>query len=149
MRAIGRRMDPVRPPHRLRGAQKPWLDSGGSDVLASFLRDDVVAAARSQPEASAVGLAHQSNKGIDQVHRWPLGHVPTGSPPRTISLRAIARRHQDASRAFRFLWYNTWLLRAIGVPTKPLLVKRAEEIAHAISDRPYDIAALCEVFSQP
>lgn len=94
----------------------------------------------------------RSVRALTALHRWPAG-----GPPRQVSLRAIALRHEtDATRRVRLLWYNTYLLPGaqipVGVPgrtvrleAKPEIAPRARELGAEIQGA-YDVAALCEVF---
>lgn len=139
-------MDPVRPPTRLAGVASSWLDE--IDPTIWLLRPEIVEVVSSFTTRPQVGLMHRESKGLFQVHRWPredstaFGHTP-------LSLRAIADRHADPNWTFRFLWYNTWLLYPpLGISSKPLIEHRRREIGQAIARRPYQIAALCEVWNE-
>jgi endonuclease/exonuclease/phosphatase family metal-dependent hydrolase len=149
LRDIAQRMDPVRAPACLVGAPTSWLDE--ADPLVWLLRQNIVDLVSSFPIRSQVGLMHRDSKGLFQLHRWPREHVPAFGDPagRPISLRSMADRHSDASWTFRFLWYNTWLMvPPLGISAKPLVDQRRREIGEMIARRPYQIAALGEVWNE-
>ena len=145
-REIAERMDPVRPPTRLAGAASSWLDE--TDPMPWLLRSEIIEAVSSFSTRPQVGVMHRESKGLSQVHRWPREHIPAFTHP-SLSLRAIADRHADPNWTFRFLWYNTWLMYPpLGIKSKPLVERRRQEIGKAITRRPYQIAALCEVWNE-
>jgi Endonuclease/Exonuclease/phosphatase family len=145
-REIAERMDPVRPPTRLAGVTSSWLDE--TDPIPWLLRPEIVKILSSFPIRLQVGLMHRESKGLFQVHRWPREDGTAISHP-SRSFRSIADRHADPNWTFRFLWYNTWLLYPpLGIASKPLVQERRREIGEAIARRPYQIAALCEVWNE-
>ncbi|MCI5130044.1 MAG: hypothetical protein D3904_00640 [Candidatus Electrothrix sp. EH2] len=145
-RSIAERMDAVSPPERLGGDSTPWLQEGkGIDWLKDVFAYNFVS---KSPIADEVGLVHKRNKGLLQMHRW----YPSAGIAEKNSFRAIAKRHQlQPAWTFKFLWYNTWLLKyghGILGTEKPFVEERCKEIGRAISNNNYHIVGLCEMFRE-
>lgn len=135
MRKIGEQMDPVHPITRLRGtAETPtvsWYKGKNNHKLRRAL----------QTHGGQVGLYHQKEKGLSQVHRERFTDYPT------ISLRRFVDRHQVA-KTIRMLVYNTWLINPpLGINSPPDRTQRSRNLARHLKTSDYDIIALCEVFS--
>lgn len=145
-REIAARMDPVIPPSSLRGSTTAWMDENNPEIL--LLRDKVIKIATSLPTKQEIGFFSKTDKGLLRMHRWPSENNPFNGK-KTLSLRDIGRRHENPEWTFKFLWYNTWLMRTgVGFGNKPLLDTRRHEIGKAIADRNYHIVGLCEVWDE-
>lgn len=128
-REIAERMDPVRPPNRLRGLkdhdynktdESKWLQGGDT----------------SKKLAADFGLYHSKQKGLFQVHRNS-----------NMSFRSIIERHSGTqSNSHKLLFYNTYLMDTT-FKSYPLIEKRASELGRMIAKDEYDIVCLCEVFT--
>lgn len=126
-RDVAARIDPIRPPTRLRGTpgnpdlgsrrdQREWLHGG--DVARQRAYD--------------FGLFHDREKGLFEVHRGDV-----------TSLREVLERHDGpASTSHRLLALNTALLWI----SHDELRARAKDIGRTIGREGYDVACLCEVF---
>lgn len=148
-REIAERMDSVRPPARLRGSSVAWLDE--NDAKTWLANDEVVQTVSSFPPRTKIGLWHKSDKGLLQMHRWPKERDPF-SGKGIFSLHAIARRHANhPAWTFKFLLYNTWLLRSgpfNAWVSYPEWEQRRSEIGQMIAKDGYHIVGLCEVFKE-
>ena len=159
-REIATRMDPIKPPTRLRGSSEAWLDSDNpKDWLVSSEIVDLVSTFNNRSE---IGLWHKEDKGLIQMHRWPREKDPY-SEISNLSFRSITKRHKNIpTSTIKLLWFNTWLLRSSldgvrevpGVSlvspsiNKPLLEKRSHEIGKTLGERGYNFVGLCEVFNE-
>lgn len=125
-RELAERMDPVRPPQRLRGKTTPYNDPDGDE--SEWNQGGETA----KELAYDFGLYHSREKGLFQVHRRE-----------TNSFREVGERHhgQDSTH-HRMLVYNTALLGA----SHDEVEARAKDIGRMIGYEDYDIACLCEVF---
>jgi endonuclease/exonuclease/phosphatase family metal-dependent hydrolase len=98
---------------------------------------------------------------LGRLHRWGVdGDYHSAEPdvqlerPAPLSLRELCRRHE---RTLRFLWLNTFLMPEYKldafVTTKSVLdaaparMARSHEIGEMIRDEQYDVAALCEAWT--
>lgn len=143
-RSIAKIMDFEFPPDRLGGNSIPWLQANNS---VNWLKNGKALEFVSNcPNGAEIGLVHKQNKGLFEMHRWP----PSADGSARRSFRKIAERHQlQPAWTFKFLWFNTWLLRGpIGIGTKPFVEERCKEIAHEIARNDYHVVGLCEVFSK-
>jgi endonuclease/exonuclease/phosphatase family metal-dependent hydrolase len=94
---------------------------------------------------------------LGKMHRWGSdADYHSGAPerPTPLSLKELCRRHE---RRLKFLWLNTYLMPTIKLdnPLKkvtlhegtPANISRAQEIGQTIKQEGFDVAALCEVWT--
>jgi endonuclease/exonuclease/phosphatase family metal-dependent hydrolase len=121
-------MDPVIPPHRLRGEEQHDYDKSDE---SRWLQGGATA----KNSAANFGLYHSKSKGLFQVHQGNSN-----------SFREIGERHVGIkSQYHKMLVYNTYLLNSL-VKSAEDRVARSMDIGRMIGREGYDIACLCEVF---
>jgi endonuclease/exonuclease/phosphatase family metal-dependent hydrolase len=136
---LARQMDSIRPATRLGGTSTELGEYWLGDADRRWIPNERVRERlRAQPNRHSLGLAHKPDKGLVQQHR---GQVQQ-------SLREIVRRH-DTGVIVRFLVYNTWLLNAPFVTSKPARKQRSREIGRALANSEYDVIGLTEVYRDP
>lgn len=163
LRALGERMDPMRPATRLRGNGTPYRrrgqpgtdpDGWSEDASHLVLKRDIRPSERDEKGVRSsvalsgaydFGLAHRRDKGIVESHRFTQAQATAGNGH---SLRSLVDRHEQGTET-KWLVYNTWLAPAQftrdGIPNADQATRK-DEIGRIIGAERYDVALLNEVF---
>lgn len=162
LRDIGEKMDSLRPARALRGNGTPYgrgsppsdarPDEWSGDASHLKLKRDVAPGDRSEKGvresvakdgAYDFGLAHRTDKGLVEAHRY----TRSAGTPGGHSMRELVDRHREGTEC-KWLVYNTWLAPAQFL--SPILNSdrqyRKDEIGKVIRAERYDVALLNEVF---
>lgn len=164
LRGLGRRMDPQRPPTRIRGNEPPWAGrpEASAEDLGSYgpegdRKEYVKNIEISRAHAYDMGMVNRdeqgvattdlSEKGILEHHRWPgvgdsIRTQTTGreEPSKNYSLRSVVDRHRQGTR-HKILWQNVKMPKKGGDANST----RAKVFGALLGDDEYDIVGMCEV----